>query len=107
MIQRIHCRACSFWRVATPENVLSPGFCQRYAPRPLLADEDFDWARTLPDDWCGEAQPARLPYVRDIDGDDRLDAKQVLEYVKAYPGLFINEGAQAVMINVLKDKFQL
>lgn len=114
MIQRIRCRACSFWRVATPENALSPGFCHRYAPRPELTDAlesdavtYFKRARTLPDDWCGEAQPARIPYERQISEDDREDAKRVLEYVKAYPALFLNEGAQRVVINMLKDRFGL
>jgi hypothetical protein len=105
MIQRIHCRACSFWECGTPENALSPGFCRRYAPRPIQGDDLPEWAATRHNDWCGEAQPARIPFVEE--GPNLDDAKQAIEYVKAYPALFINEGAQDVVVKMLKDRFGL
>jgi hypothetical protein len=108
MIQRIHCRACSFWKAGTLSQQRY-GTCQRYAPRPVAAGDDFEWARTLEDDWCGEAQPARISnHVEEgPDLDEREDAKQVIEYIKAYPALFVNEGAQRVVLDMLKVRFQL
>jgi hypothetical protein len=65
MIQRIHCRACSFWN-PTDSGPQHFGTCQRYAPRPAIEGADFEWAATLAGDWCGEAQPARVPHGREI-----------------------------------------
>jgi hypothetical protein len=107
MIQLIRCRDCAFWESATPENALSPGFCRRYAPRPIQGDDLPEWAATRHNDWCGEAQPARIFPARQISEDDRDDAKQAIEYVKAYPALFINEKAQDVVIKMLMNRFQL
>jgi hypothetical protein len=106
MIQRIPCCACSFWNPtdSVPQHF---GTCQRYAPRPGVEGQDFEWAATLAGDWCGEAQPARIPHERQVNDDDRDDARQALEYVKSHPALFVSEGAQLVLINMLKDRFGL
>ena len=54
------CRYCYFREADVME-------CRRYAPPPLVTSSakrqpfNVDWARVLPDDWCGEFVKADEP----------------------------------------------